>query len=1111
MNSTDLIIGRAERLFQSFGEEKEHLGSTFDEKIQQVLAKIEKCRTYTTKTPEEIAERVVHLLHYFDQSLEYLKIHPLAIQRIHQRLIRSEKSILSELKEKEQPVSAAKVDCRLAFFCDIDAPDYNGAIATFAWDALQSQIPFVTTSSLFTGAKVTRGTLAPVNLEGYVKNHEREWRIFKNGNFIIFIPEKLTRGLSNPEALSLFDFHPPDLFRCISASEAGEMSETPPSLDEFFSLFSPESSRSKLIWMAGHGGIGRPAGLTALHYTQFLQFMKRQCCVGLTVSSCFAGGASSLLHLPQHAEDEQTVNFPVIIRSIGDFPTLTGMSAEKDVAFFLDHLETLIESSGSITIPKMKRMLLAAEQGRMKRDTNLVQIYLPPSGPSPGGFRSIGESAASDSLTFGRLRREQLEAEKSKRSEIVVKNKKLLEIHPLVVDIPLSFEGNPPLLLSMIPGRAHHFLKEIYLDTPRLIHYFRRMFHEYQSRKLGVAKAFVVDTIKEGKLEKRQCIFFLQPEGNSLLLFRHGNAFFMTDPSGRAYGITSFHYLTSLHHFLSFTQPSDQSIRSQTGGQQSEVDFIRLISSEEFWGPKYGDYLSLKPLFDPPFVAKLTGQTFLRFIETNLQSFVPDDYAQLAFLLLQYRRIDLVRLLLTRGHITANVKDWSGNPLLVAAVSLKEHEFVRYLLEHGGNVNTAQASTGMTPLHAAVQTGDRQMTALLLTHPDVLVDSLDQEGLTAMAYGWRNPQLFQLFKEKRASLNIPDKEGKTILSHLCSRTLDRQLMKKLLEAGADPNVGYPSPLFWAISRGDVEAVQLLLSYGANPFNRGPRESDFIEAIKIGNLAVLELFLEHPLLKVNIRDFEQNAPLNAAIHSCSLDFVRRLMEKGARLQYSTPLGVTAIKNAIERRPEEERERLIELLWQYKDPQDNHFKDMIINLYFRLHAEDNFPEGTLPQPQELLIKNCVELACENWEKYRLLLRHLKAWGIDLNAPVGISVFDEKPPLAIAIAKKTVNTIGWLIGNGANVTPFFKALIELGNPLLVAAAITRGARVAPTKAYNPLYDIVAHDPTGELTQLAVQYGADLHFVGQHPSSPFAAIVASGNSELIQWCSNHEAVKKK
>ncbi len=120
-----------------------------------------------------------------------------------------------------------------------------------------------------------------------------------------------------------------------------------------------------------------------------------------------------------------------------------------------------------------------------------------------------------------------------------------------------------------------------------------------------------------------------------------------------------------------------------------------------------------------------------------------------------------------------------------------EHEaylnVVRYLIDHGIDLEARQTETGQTPLFSAASRGCDGMVAVLLEKGGVKVGGRDKWNLTALHYAARHGHL--------------------------------PVVARLLEAGADVDVrdsyGF-TPLIEAAEQGHLEVVAHLVEHGADP-------------------------------------------------------------------------------------------------------------------------------------------------------------------------------------------------------------------------------------------------------------------------------------------------------
>ncbi len=236
---------------------------------------------------------------------------------------------------------------------------------------------------------------------------------------------------------------------------------------------------------------------------------------------------------------------------------------------------------------------------------------------------------------------------------------------------------------------------------------------------------------------------------------------------------------------------------------------------------------------------------------------------------------------------------------------------------------------GFTPLHFAVRQGDMESTRLLLAAgADVNAITADGKGSLELAIYNGNYEIASFLIDNKANLNHADAEGFTPLFWAVDRrnmetnpgmpwmvTADPlPLIKKLLASGANPNAfvdniptsrrsalnltprtTYATALARAAFSADMELVQLLLSYGADPnmvsshnetalmqaagyawidgYSRGKSNADRLQVIKL----LVELGAN-----VNAADDMGITALMAAGHLGDLPIIQYLVDVGADL-------------------------------------------------------------------------------------------------------------------------------------------------------------------------------------------------------------------------------------
>jgi len=250
--------------------------------------------------------------------------------------------------------------------------------------------------------------------------------------------------------------------------------------------------------------------------------------------------------------------------------------------------------------------------------------------------------------------------------------------------------------------------------------------------------------------------------------------------------------------------------------------------------------------------------------------------------------LEVTRVLIERGA-NINARDSSGRTPLHPTVSRSSGTFdqayfdvVRYLLEHGADVDAQANIQNPTPLHLASCRGDFKVAQLLLDHG--------------------------------ADINVRDKNGRTPLHGLIDGLFDHcpnyyfDAVRFLLENGADVHAlddDHATPLHVVSEFGGVKAAQLLLKHGADVHwhaldKMHPTPLHF--ASRGGNADVARLLLEHGA-SVHALDGNHSAPLHLASARGSAEVARLLLEHGADVHaldgnHSTPLRLASARGCAE---------------------------------------------------------------------------------------------------------------------------------------------------------------------------------------------------------------------
>src|SRR5262245_21645695 len=261
------------------------------------------------------------------------------------------------------------------------------------------------------------------------------------------------------------------------------------------------------------------------------------------------------------------------------------------------------------------------------------------------------------------------------------------------------------------------------------------------------------------------------------------------------------------------------------------------------------------------------------------------------------------------GSQDVNAKDSRGATPLMYAAAFGNAKQMKLLLESGADVN-AQNTFHATALIWAG--GDAVKSRMLIEHgADINVRT--QQGRTAlMAAAKRNgnADLVRLLLEKGADVKTP---GDTTLIP-AAQSGDVEIMRLLIESGADANCVSPrlgeTPLHYAAASGNVSAVALLLAKGANP-NAGlnnptsvrggaivdggiGKQTPLMWAVPKGSPELIRAFIDAGA-NVNAQDIRGMSALMLAVASENQDLavVRALLQSGANVNVRSGHGETAL--------------------------------------------------------------------------------------------------------------------------------------------------------------------------------------------------------------------------
>ena len=159
------------------------------------------------------------------------------------------------------------------------------------------------------------------------------------------------------------------------------------------------------------------------------------------------------------------------------------------------------------------------------------------------------------------------------------------------------------------------------------------------------------------------------------------------------------------------------------------------------------------------------------------------------------------------------------NPL-VGAVLAEDLEQVKVRVAMRERVNARDKSyAGMSPLHAAVETGNIEIARFLLEH-GAKVNIRDHEKRTPMMMLDEDatPEIVQLLINYGAKAKLLDKEKNGALHHLALNGVDPEIVRLLVNYGYNANAANKegkTPLMLAAENEEEEILSALLQTGAD--------------------------------------------------------------------------------------------------------------------------------------------------------------------------------------------------------------------------------------------------------------------------------------------------------
>jgi ankyrin repeat protein len=238
-------------------------------------------------------------------------------------------------------------------------------------------------------------------------------------------------------------------------------------------------------------------------------------------------------------------------------------------------------------------------------------------------------------------------------------------------------------------------------------------------------------------------------------------------------------------------------------------------------------------------------------------------------------------LLTCRSAPQAPEKDGDSSRALLEAVRAADKERVQRLLRQGADVN-ARTADGTTALMHAMAVGDVKQVRMLLDH-GADVNAKNRAGATALMWGVGDRDKAQAMLDRGANVNARADSGRTPLMIAVGSPGAADVVKLLLEKGADVRYGHRgyTVLMAAAEGSECAVVQALLDKGVD-VKAGTRVgwTALHSAALAGDRAVAERLLARGA-DANAREtFHGRTPLLWAAAGGRADVAQLLLDHGA---------------------------------------------------------------------------------------------------------------------------------------------------------------------------------------------------------------------------------------
>ena len=294
----------------------------------------------------------------------------------------------------------------------------------------------------------------------------------------------------------------------------------------------------------------------------------------------------------------------------------------------------------------------------------------------------------------------------------------------------------------------------------------------------------------------------------------------------------------------------------------------------------------------------------------------------------------------------------AGSPDLLIGIRNGDHSGVQKLLAAGADVNTVD-SDGTTALMHSVIESDVKMMKLLIDH-GAKVNAKNASDSTALMYAATNLAKARLLVDAGADVNVTNKRGATPMSVAVTSFGSTAVLKLLTSKGAKPE---DRLMALAASKGDLEAIQFLLSIGVAPGDS--TGAAISSAITARCEACARLLVEKGAPASGVRP-NGGGVLNDTVKRAMPELSQFLLGHGASLESKDREGFTLLIQAVlSMEPPPARDQMVQ--WLLSKGIDPNAKNDRGETAYQLAARMG-----ITSTMELLVKAGAKEIKEEWPK-------------------------------------------------------------------------------------------------------------------------------------------------